>query len=140
MMDFVVTVTHFLRLWVAFFNFHECQEMDSGPTEKDLDRGQKKREMDNFSWSYWRENWSTVQMRKNVWKQNLRKKHVIKSFVRSAFPFKRALTCNNLLFRIDGGELFGYVQCDIKVPDNLTEKVETSPPFFKHSGFSLGHW
>ena len=27
--------------------------------------------------------------------------------------------------------MFGYVQCDIRVPDNLKEKIEAFPPIFK---------
>ena len=67
------------------------------------------------------------------WKHHLRENDEIKSFVRSTFPFKRALTFQKLLSNIRSGEMFGYVQCDIRVPDNLKEKVEAFPPIFKNT-------
>ena len=61
----------------------------------------------------------------------MREKHEIKSFVRSTFPYKRPLSFENLLSRIPKGEFFGYVQCDLRVPENLREKIESFPPVFK---------
>ena len=62
----------------------------------------------------------------------MRENHEIKSFVRSTFPYKRRLSFENLLSRIRKGELFGYVQCDLRVPENLREKFESFPPIFKN--------
>ena len=66
------------------------------------------------------------------WKLQMRENHKIKSFVRSTFPYKRPLSFENLLSRIQKGELFGYVQCDLRVPENLREKFESFPPIFKN--------
>ena len=62
----------------------------------------------------------------------MRENHEIKSFVRSTFSYKRPLRFENLLSRIRKGELFGYVQCDLSVPENLREKFESFPPLFKN--------
>ena len=90
LMDLVVTVTRFLRLWVAPL-FCEKQEVQPRLTDKIIVEGQKW-EMDNLRQSYMQEkNYSIVEMWECEWKQNLRENHEIKSFVRSAFPFKRPL-------------------------------------------------
>ena len=54
-----------------------------------------------------------------------------KFFVRSSFAVWRALTFQKLLSNIRSGDKFGYVQCGIRVPDNLEEKFEAFPPIFK---------
>ena len=36
-----------------------------------------------------------------------------------------------LLKRIDEDKLFGYVQCDLEVPEELYERFENFPPIFK---------
>ena len=90
--------------------------------------------MDELRWSYLREkNYSIIEMWECDRKQKLRENDDIKSFVRSNFPFKRPLSVKNLLQRIRIGELFGYVQCDISVPDKLKEKFATFPPIFENT-------
>ena len=116
----------------CFYHFCECQEVQPCLTDEDIDRGQKKREMDELRRSYLREkNYSIIEMWECEWKQKLRENDDIKSFVWSSFPFKRPLSVKNLLHRIRNGKLFGYVQCDINVPDSSKEKFATFPPFFK---------
>ena len=66
------------------------------------------------------------------WKLHIRDNYEIKSFVRSTFPYKRPLSFENLLSRIRKGELFGYVQSDLRVPENLREKFESFPPNSKN--------
>ena len=89
--------------------------------------------MDELRQSYLREkNYSIIEMWECQWKLRMRKNHEIKSFVGSTFPYKRPLSFENLLSRIRKGELFGYVQCDLRVPENLREKIESFPPIFKN--------
>ena len=66
------------------------------------------------------------------WKIHMGKNHKIKSFVGPIFPYKRPLSFENLLSCIRKGELFNYVQCDLRVPENLREKFESFPPIFKN--------
>ena len=65
----------------------------------------------------------------------MRENHEIKCFVRSTFPYKRPLSFENLLSRIRKGELFGYVQCDLRIPENFREKFESFPSFSKNYSF-----
>ena len=66
------------------------------------------------------------------WKLHMREKNNIKSSIRSTFHYKRPLGFENLLSRIRKAELFGYVQCDLRVPENLREKFESFPPILKN--------
>ena len=55
----------------------------------------------------------------------------VKKHLRESFPYKRPLRERRLLEQIRSGNLFGYVQCDIEVPEELKEKLANSPPIFK---------
>ena len=49
--------------------------------------------------------------------------------MRESFPYKRPLS----LEQIRSGKLFGYVQCDIEVPDELKKNFASFPPIFKNT-------
>ena len=53
--------------------------------------------------------------------------------LRESFPYKRPLREENLLEQIRSGKLFGYVQCDIELPEELKEKLANFPPNFKNT-------
>ena len=97
--------------------------------------------MDELCRSYLREkNYSIIEMWECQWKLHMRENHETKSFVRSTFPYKRPLSFENLLSRIRKGELFGYVQCDLRVPENLREIRIFSTHFQKYNRFTLRCW
>ena len=56
-----------------------------------------------------------------------------KEHLRESFPYKRPLREENLLEQLRSGKLFGYVQCDIEVPEELKEKFANFPPNFKNT-------
>ena len=43
----------------------------------------------------------------------------VKERLRESFPYKRPLKEESLLEQIRSGKFFGYVQCDIEVPEEL---------------------
>ena len=45
--------------------------------------------------------------------------NIVKQLLRESFPSKMPLREERLLENIKFGSLFGYVQCDIEVPENL---------------------
>ena len=45
----------------------------------------------------------------------------------------RSLAAEQLLEEIKEGKLIGHVQCDIKVPENLTSKFDEFPPILKNT-------
>ena len=50
-----------------------------------------------------------------------------------SFPYKRPVFTDSLLAKIKDGSLFGYVQCDLVVPDELKTKFANFPPIFKNT-------
>ena len=48
-----------------------------------------------------------------------------------SFPYKRPLREKSLLEQIRSSKLFGYLQCDIEVPEELKKKCANFPPLFK---------
>ena len=57
----------------------------------------------------------------------------VKEHLRESFPYKRPLREESLLEQIRSCKLFGYVQCDIEVPEELKEKFANFPPVFKNT-------
>ena len=53
--------------------------------------------------------------------------------MRESFPYKRPLREESLLEQIRSGKLFGYVQCNIEVPDELKKYLANFPPIFKNT-------
>ena len=53
--------------------------------------------------------------------------------MRESFPYKRPLSEETLLDQIRSGKLFGNVQCDIEVPEELKKKIAFFPPNFKNT-------
>ena len=89
--------------------------------------------MDKLHRSYLREeNYSTIEIWECLWKLHMWENNEVKFFVRSTFPYKGLLSFENLLSRIRKGELFGYVQCGLRVPENLRQKIKSFPPIFKN--------
>ena len=57
----------------------------------------------------------------------------VKEHLRESFPYKRPLREKSLLEQTRSGKLFGYVQCDIEVPEELKENIANFPPIFKNT-------
>ena len=57
----------------------------------------------------------------------------VKEHLKVSFPYKRPLWEGSLLEQIRSGKLFGYVQCDIEVPEELKKKFANFPPIFKNT-------
>ena len=57
----------------------------------------------------------------------------IKEHCGESFPYKRPLRQDQLLDRIESATLFGYSQCDIKVPEHLRETFANISPIFKNT-------
>ena len=63
----------------------------------------------------------------------IRRQRVKKKHLRESFPYKRPLREENLLEQTRSSKLFGYVQCDIEVPDEIKKKFANFPPIFKNT-------
>ena len=60
----------------------------------------------------------------------------IKSHPRENFPYRRPLSEEGLMQGLIDGRLFGYVQCDIEVPEHLGDYFSNFPPMFKNTALS----
>ena len=66
----------------------------------------------------------------------------VKLHIRENFPCRRSVTEHQPLEGINKGNFFGYVQCDIEVPENVRANFPNSPPIFKKTLVSkndIGH-
>ena len=63
---------------------------------------------------------------------NVQEKAMLKNNVKKYFPYKLPLNSKKLFARIEEDNLFGYVQCDLEVPEELRERLANFPPIFKN--------
>ena len=56
-----------------------------------------------------------------------------KLHIREVFVYRRSLTEHQLIEGKKKGNVFGYVQCDIEVPENLRATFANFPPIFKNT-------
>ena len=118
----------------CYYHFCSCQETRPSLTEQDIERGNKKREMDDMRREYIKEKgYKVEEMWECEWWQNFKTDEKIKNQVRTHFPYKRPLSTDSLLAKIKDGSLFGYVQCDLVVPDELKSKFLNFPPILKNT-------
>ena len=118
----------------CFYHYCPCQETRPSLTEEDIERGLKKREKDQMRKQYIKEKGYNVdEMWECEWWSLYRTTTCVKEHLRESFPYKRALREESLLEQIRGGKLFGYVQCDIEVPEELKKKFAKFPPIFKNT-------
>ena len=66
------------------------------------------------------------------WWDQFKNKVDVKNHVRTHFLLKRLLSANSLVQNIRNETMFGYVQCDLSVPDELKAKFSSFPPIFKN--------
>ena len=59
--------------------------------------------------------------------------NTVKQRIREHFRYRRSLAAQQLLEEIKKGKVFGYVQCDNEVPENLSPKFNNFPPIFKNT-------
>lgn len=67
------------------------------------------------------------------WKKEIQINNHLKQFIKCQYPFKkRELTVREMTKKVTNGSLFGFVECDISVPEELREKFKDFPPIFKN--------
>ena len=76
--------------------------------------------------------YNIVEMRECDWWNLYKTTTCVKEHLRESFLCKRPLREESLLEQIRSGKLFGYVQCDIEVPEVFKKKFANFPPVFKN--------
>ena len=118
----------------CFYHFCPCQELLSSLTEEDIKQGSRRRELDELRRSYIQEKGFTVlEMWECEWWRLYRTTTNVKLHIRENLPYRQSLTEQQLLKGIKKGSLFGYVQCDIEVPENLRVNFANFPPIYKNT-------
>ena len=118
----------------CFYPYCTCQGARPSLTEKYIERGKKKREMDQMRKQYIKEKrFNVVEMYECGWWNLYKTTTCVKEHLGESFLYKRTLREERLLEQIRIGKLFGYVQCDIEVPEELKKNFPNFPPIFKNT-------
>ena len=117
----------------CFYHFCPCQGLSPSLTEEDVKRGSRRRELDELGRSYIQEKDFTVtEIWECEWWRLYKTTANIKLHMRENFLYRRSLTEQQLLEGKKNRSLFGSVQCDIEVPENLRVNFANFPPIFKN--------
>ena len=108
----------------CFYHFCPCQELRPYLTEEDIQRGSRKRELDELKCGSADGGDCTIQP------------ILLKNISENTFLTGVHLQVSNLSEEMKKGKLFGHVQCDIEVPGNLTANFANFPPVFKKTSVS----
>ena len=117
----------------CYYHFCPCLECSPKFTEEEVQRGIKRRELDELRKEYIRsKGYTVIEQWECDWRDKVKKDATVKEFVRSQFPYKRPMTQDTLLSQIKKDLIFGYVQCDIEVPKDCQSQFSNFPPIFKN--------
>ena len=118
----------------CFYLFCPCQELRPSLTEEEIQRGSKKGELDALRRHYIQEKgFKVIEMWECERWRLYKTTNTVKQHIREHFPYRRSVAAEQLLEEIKKGKLFGYVQCDNEVPENLKSKFVNFPPIFKNT-------
>ena len=118
----------------CFYHFCPCQELRPSLTEEDIQRGSKKRELDALRRHYIQEKgFKVIEMWECEWCRLYKTTNTVKQHIREHFCYRCSLAADQLLEEIKKGKLFGYVQYDIEVPENLRLNFANFPPIFRNT-------
>ena len=117
----------------CFYHFCVCQKLRSSLTEEAIQRGSKKREINALRHYIQEKGFKGIDIWEFEWWRLYKITNTVKQHIREHFPYRRSLAAEQLLEEMKEGKLFGYVQCDIEVPEILRSKFDNFPPKFKNT-------
>ena len=121
----------------CFYLYCSCREARPSLTDKDIERGNKKRGVDQMRKQYIKEKgYTVVEMWGCEWWNLYKTTTCVKQHLRESFPYKGPLREESLLEQIRNGKLFGYVQCDIEVAEELKINFANLSPIIKNTNVS----
>ena len=134
LMGFVLIAILCLKHWVVFTTFVPV-ESSAHPSLKTIsDVAVGKKELDELRREYIQEKGFTViEMWECEWWRFYKTTTSFELHIQEHFPYRQSLREHQLLEGIKKGNLFGYVQCDIEVPEQLRANFANFPPIFKNS-------
>ena len=118
----------------CFYHFCPCQDLRPSFTEEDIERGSRKRELDELRRHCIQQKVFTfIEMWECEWWRLYKTTTNVKLHIGENFPYRKSLTEHQLLEGIKKRYLFGYAQCDIEIPENLRASFANFPPIFKNT-------
>ena len=118
----------------CYYHYCPCQEARPSLTDTDIERGVKKRQQDEMRRDYIQQKgYQIVEMWECEWWSLYKTDASVENHLRENFPYRRPLSEEGLMQEIIDGRLFGYVQCDIEVPEHLRDYFSNFPPIFKNT-------
>ena len=118
----------------CYYRYCPCQEVRPSLTDTNIERGGKKRQQDEMRRDYIeKRSYQIVEMWECEWWSLYKTNASVKSHLRENFPHRRPFSEEQLLQGITRGRLFGYVSCDIEVPEHLRDYFSNFPPIFKNT-------
>ena len=127
--------SHFNTVFEAmgcFYHFCPCQEPRPSLTEKDIQRGSMKRLLDALRRHYLQEKgFKVIELWECEWWRLYKTTNIVKQHIREHFPYRRSLAAEQRLEEVNEGKVFGYVRCDIEVPESLRSNFDNFLPIFK---------
>ena len=94
----------------------------------------KKKEQDQMRKKNTREKrYKIIEIWRCNWWELYRTDATVKNHLPANFPYQRLLSEERLLQEIKSRTLFGYVQGDLKIPEQLKAYFDNFPPTFKNT-------
>ena len=116
--------------------YHYCPSQEARPsvTDTNIEKGVKKRQQDEMCRDCRQQNGYQIVEKWECECWSLYKTDAsLISHLRENFPYRRPLSEEQLLQGIIDGRLFGYVQCDIEVPEHLRNYFSNFPSIFNNT-------
>ena len=127
----MLIVTQYSKLWVVISIFAHVKKLEQASRRRKC-REESKREHDELRRDYLRNKGYNIV---EVWEckcwERVKEEENFRNHVRKNFPFKLPMKQESLLAKIRDGKKFGYVQCDLEVPDGLKYKFSNFPPILR---------
>ena len=117
----------------CFFHYCPCQEALSSLTDNEMMKGIEKREQNQMRKKYIQQKgYKIFEMWECNWWELYRNDATVKNHLRANFAHQRPLSEERLMQEVKSRKLFGYIQFDLKVPENLKAYFENFLPIFKN--------
>ena len=117
----------------CYFHYCPCQETRSSLTANEIMRGIKKEQSQMCEEYTQQKGYKIIETWKCNWWDLYWNDATVKNHLRANFLYQQPLSEERLKQEVKSGKLFGYVQCDLKVPEHLKEYFANFPPFFKNT-------
>ena len=128
------TVFEAMACFYHFCPCHPFQELRLSLIEEDIQCGSKKRELDSLRWLYIQDKgYKVIELWECEWWRLHKTINTVKQHIREHFHYRRSVAAEQLLEEVKKGKLFGYVQCDIEVPESLRAKFANFPQMFNNN-------